>query len=273
MNKLLLTLSVCALTGSLAANPNITDCKKQINQVNSYLKNNTCNIQSLSDAQEKLFQLNNCLDVKSLLAKIESQKTDSSKVKVVKECKDNAVKKVSKKVKLKSKIQKTTKPVTTKPETTKPETTKPVTTKPETTKPETTVPGSSKNDYSEFRAQVIEIVNKERATYGLASLAENTEVTKIATMKSQDMADLNYFDHTSPIYGSPFDMLTKFGVKYTAAGENIAMGQSTPQEVMTAWMNSDGHRKNILNSNYTHIGVGIVKNQKGQYIWTQMFTR
>lgn len=84
------------------------------------------------------------------------------------------------------------------------------------------------------------------------------------------MAVNNYFSHTSPTYGSPFDMMKKFGISYTAAGENIAKGQRTPQEVVTAWMNSEGHRANILNKNYTHIGVGFEENG---YIWTQQFIK
>lgn len=85
------------------------------------------------------------------------------------------------------------------------------------------------------------------------------------------MAKLNYFDHTSPTYGSPFDMMKQFGISYRTAGENIAMGQTSPQQVMQGWMNSSGHRANILNSSFTQIGVGIAKNAKGQYIWTQQF--
>ena len=78
----------------------------------------------------------------------------------------------------------------------------------------------------------------------------------------------NYFDHNSPTYGSPFDMMKKFGISYKSAGENIAQGQRTPEEVVQAWMNSAGHRANILNSGFTHIGVGYV--ESGNY-WTQEF--
>ncbi len=85
------------------------------------------------------------------------------------------------------------------------------------------------------------------------------------------MAKLNYFSHTSPTYGSPFDMMKQFGISYRSAGENIAKGQTTPQQVMQGWMNSPGHRANILNSSFTQIGVGIAKNSQGQLIWTQQF--
>ncbi len=85
------------------------------------------------------------------------------------------------------------------------------------------------------------------------------------------MVNKNYFSHTSPTYGSPFDMMKQFGISYKTAGENIAMGQKTPSEVVTAWMNSEGHRKNILSSSFTQIGVGVAKNANGQLYWTQMF--
>ena len=80
----------------------------------------------------------------------------------------------------------------------------------------------------------------------------------------------NYFSHTSPTYGSPFDMIKNFGISYQKAGENIAKGQKTPSAVVNAWMNSPGHRANILDPSYTKIGVGYEKN--GHY-WTQMFIK
>lgn len=125
-------------------------------------------------------------------------------------------------------------------------------------------------EFSDFRARVLSIVNRERAAQGAKPLTENIEVTKIARMKSQDMADYGYFDHTSPTYGTPFQMLRQFGISYNAAGENIAKGQKTPEEVMDDWMNSQGHRENILNANFTQIGIGIVQ-KGGTFYWTQMF--
>ena len=95
---------------------------------------------------------------------------------------------------------------------------------------------------------------------------------KTATIKSQDMAQNNYFSHTSPTYGSPFDLMKKYGISYRTAGENIAMGQTSPSQVMNGWMNSEGHRANILNSSFTKIGVGVVQNASGRYYWTQHFT-
>ena len=147
-------------------------------------------------------------------------------------------------------------------------TTKPTTT---TTAPTTTNNTTSTSTFSAQQQEVLNIVNKERTSRGLSALKFNAELAKVATTKSQDMIDRNYFDHNSPTYGSPFDMMKKFGITYKSAGENIAMGQKTPQEVMTAWMNSDGHRKNILNSSFTEIGIGIAKDKNGRLYWTQMF--
>lgn len=121
---------------------------------------------------------------------------------------------------------------------------------------------------SQFEQQVVDLTNQERAKNGLAPLKVDETLSKVAREKSRDMSANRYFSHTSPTYGSPFDMMKQFGVSYRTAGENIAMGQRTPQEVVNAWMNSEGHRANILNSNFTHIGVGYVQN--GHY-WTQQF--
>ena len=112
-------------------------------------------------------------------------------------------------------------------------------------------------------------MNVERAKYGLAALTEDASLTRTARMKSQDMHDNRYFDHNSPTYGSPFDLMKAQGIRYRTAGENIAMGYATPEAVVSAWMNSSGHRANILNASYTKIGVGYVAN--GNY-WTQHFT-
>ena len=121
---------------------------------------------------------------------------------------------------------------------------------------------------SRFEKEVVSLVNAERAKHGLSPLSANQKLSEAAKAKSQDMKDKNYFSHTSPTYGSPFDMIKSFGISYNYAGENIAKGQQTPQAVMNAWMNSEGHRKNILNPNYKQIGVGYVS--AGNY-WTQMF--
>lgn len=119
--------------------------------------------------------------------------------------------------------------------------------------------------------QVAALVNQERAKHGLKPLKLNWELSRVARYKSQDMIDKRYFSHTSPTYGSPFDMMRNFGISYRTAGENIAAGQKTPQEVMNAWMNSEGHRKNILSNQYTEIGVGYAKGGQYGHYWTQMF--
>ncbi|MGM9564829.1 SafA/ExsA family spore coat assembly protein [Evtepia sp.] len=119
-----------------------------------------------------------------------------------------------------------------------------------------------------YETEVIRLVNEIRRENGLNPLTANWELSRVARYKSQDMADNRYFSHTSPTYGSPFQMIKAFGLSYRTAGENIAMGYSTPQAVVDGWMNSSGHRANILNASYTQIGVGYVV--QGHY-WTQMF--
>jgi uncharacterized YkwD family protein/spore coat assembly protein SafA len=118
---------------------------------------------------------------------------------------------------------------------------------------------------------VIELCNRERAKAGLPALRPDWQVSRVARHKSQDMRDKGYFSHTSPTYGSPFNMLKAYDVTYRAAGENIAQGQPAASDVVRAWMNSEGHRKNILSRNYTHIGVGYVAGGSGRHYWTQMF--
>jgi len=121
--------------------------------------------------------------------------------------------------------------------------------------------------------EVVKLVNQQRAKYGLGPLTVNWELSRCARIKSQDMINRNYFSHTSPTYGSPFNMMENFGLRFSAAAENIAKGQRTPQEVMNAWMNSPGHRANILSKNVTHIGVGAAKSSNGTLYWTQMFMK
>ena len=121
--------------------------------------------------------------------------------------------------------------------------------------------------------RVLTMVNTERAKAGLAPLKLNWQLSRVARYKSQDMIDKGYFSHQSPTYGSPFVMMKNFGIRYTAAGENIAYGQKTAKEVMTGWMDSAGHRANILNKSYTEIGVGLAKKADGTCYWTQQFIK
>ncbi|QED48278.1 CAP domain-containing protein [Cytobacillus dafuensis] len=136
--------------------------------------------------------------------------------------------------------------------------------KPVQQKPST--PASS--SVSAYEQKVVDLTNQERAKNGLPALQLDVNLSKVARTKSMDMKTKGYFDHNSPTYGSPFDMMKQFGITYSSAGENIAMGQRTPEEVVNAWMNSEGHRKNILNPSFTNIGVGYVAD--GNY-WTQQF--
>ncbi|MBA2176273.1 hypothetical protein H0266_15350 [Halobacillus locisalis] len=124
------------------------------------------------------------------------------------------------------------------------------------------------SDVSAFEKEVVELTNVEREKQGLAPLKLDTELSAVAKDKSLDMQNNGYFSHTSPTYGSPFDMMESYGIDYRTAGENIAMGQTSPEQVVNGWMNSEGHRENIMNPNFTHIGVG---HAEGGNYWTQMF--
>ncbi|WHY01661.1 SafA/ExsA family spore coat assembly protein [Neobacillus sp. DY30] len=122
-----------------------------------------------------------------------------------------------------------------------------------------------------IESQVVQLTNQERAKNGLKPLIQDWELSRVARYKSLDMRDKNYFSHTSPTYGSPFTMMKNFGISYRAAAENIAAGQTTAQGVVNAWMNSSGHRANILSTRYTHIGVGYAQGGSQRHYWTQMF--
>lgn len=120
--------------------------------------------------------------------------------------------------------------------------------------------------------QMLELINKERKKVGVAPLKMNLEIVKIARIKSQDMIDKNYFNHTSPTYGDPFKMMKDFGVSYHYAGENLA-GNSSVTSAHESLMNSQGHKKNILNPDFDEIGIGIVDGGPYGKMFTQMFIR
>lgn len=120
---------------------------------------------------------------------------------------------------------------------------------------------------------VLKLVNAERKKAGVQPLTLSDKLTNIAYMKAKDMADKNYFSHESPTYGSPFNMLKQFGVSYSYAGENIAAGQRSAEEVMNSWMNSSGHKANILNKNYTQLGVGFYRGGEYGTEWVQLFIK
>ena len=113
-----------------------------------------------------------------------------------------------------------------------------------------------------YEQEVIRLVNVERAKAGLKALTEDWELSRVARYKSQDMHDLRYFSHTSPTYGSPFEMMKAFGIRYRTAGENIAMGYRTPAAVVQGWMNSPGHRANILNASYEPLRSGVLPHNR-----------
>lgn len=118
--------------------------------------------------------------------------------------------------------------------------------------------------------EVFDLINKQRTNNGLAALKNDSEVQRVTRIKAQDMVDNNYFSHTSPTYGSPFDMLKSFKISYKTAGENIA-GNSSNSSAVTAWMNSSGHKANILNSNFNYTGIGVVSSPKYGKMYVQLF--
>ena len=118
--------------------------------------------------------------------------------------------------------------------------------------------------------EVFDLINKQRTNNGLAALKNDSEVQRVARIKAQDMVDNNYFSHTSPTYGSPFDMLKSFKISYKTAGENIA-GNSSNSSAVTSWMNSSGHKANILNSNFNYTGIGVVSSPKYGKMYVQLF--
>ncbi len=134
---------------------------------------------------------------------------------------------------------------------------------------EVTIP--SNESLTGYELDVLNLTNAERQKAGLKPFSgDYTNLNRSARAKSEDMAKNNYFSHTSPTYGEPFAMMRNFGVQYQSAGENIAKGQPSPEQVVQAWMASPGHRANIMNTSYTHMGVGYVANN-GQPCWTQQF--
>lgn len=118
--------------------------------------------------------------------------------------------------------------------------------------------------------EVFDLINKQRTNNGLQALKIDNEVQKVARIKAQDMVDNNYFAHESPTYGSPFQMLKSFKISYKTAGENIAANSSNSGAV-NAWMNSSGHKANILNSSYNYTGIGVVSSKKYGKMYVQMF--
>ena len=168
-------------------------------------------------------------------------------------------------------------PETDKPETETPEVTPPTTDTPETETPEVTPPTTDtpetetpETDALTYAEQVVALVNAERAKAGLSALTIDTNVTAAANVRAEEIKQK--FAHTRPDGSSFSTALKEQGVSYRGSGENIAWGQKSPEQVMNGWMNSDGHRANILNKNYKNIGVGYYQDENGVNYWVQLFT-
>lgn len=172
------------------------------------------------------------------------------------------------------------------PEVEQPEDNTPEIDAPESEAPETNTPGTSTpdNDFTEdttpeeapdsehaFLQEVVNLVNAERAKEGLSALKIDTKVQAAAQVRAKECEQL--FSHTRPDGTSFATALKEQNVSYRSAGENIAWGQRSPEEVMNAWMNSSGHRANIMNPDFTTIGVGYYENANGTDYWCQLFTR
>ena len=130
--------------------------------------------------------------------------------------------------------------------------------------------GTQTSSMNSDEKEVFDLINKQRTNNGLPALKNDSEVQRIARIKAQDMVDNNYFSHNSPTYGSPFDMMKSFKVSYKTAGENIASNSSNSSAV-TAWMNSSGHKANILNSSFNYTGIGVVSSPRYDKMYVQMF--
>ena len=116
------------------------------------------------------------------------------------------------------------------------------------------------------------LLNNDRARYDLSPLAIDPALCRIARIKSEDMRDNQYFAHTSPTYGNVRQMLRQFGYSYSAAGENIAH-HATIEKAQAAFLSSPGHRKNIMSSAYTKVGIGVARDKQGFVYLTQIFAR
>ncbi len=137
-----------------------------------------------------------------------------------------------------------------------------------TTKAATTV--SKVNDISSDEQALLDLVNKARKDEGLKALEFDADLVKVARLKAKDMKDNNYFSHTSKFYGTPFDMMKKYKIKFSAAGENIA-GNQTIEKAVKAWSNESGN--NLFNNKFTHTGIGIVDSPTYGKLFVQMFIK
>ncbi len=265
-------LGVTAAAALLAANPSASSASEGNQFANAEVKaqtfqvNNINELQSILDRFEKQYNIsiNDSINLDQLLQQATEQAEQAPKA-------DAPVEEKTEAPKAKAPVEKAEAPKAEEPVEEKAAPAKTEAAPSESKQAEQAEPAKeteADTGLSEFEQQVVNLTNDERAKAGLPALEVDTELSKVAQAKSEDMRDNNYFAHNSPTYGSPFDMMNQFGVDYQSAGENIAKGQQTPEEVVNAWMNSEGHRKNIMNGSFTHIGVGYV--EEGN-IWTQQF--
>ena len=270
MKKVLLGLTMGAMVFSVS----------QATTAEASFSSPTCQTQNISNVpsriQVKQVELNSTLD-KQMLEKLYAQLSaagiklpaDTTSAQKPEEAKPVAEKPAASAPVAKPVAEKPTtsapvaKPVAQKPAPTAPAA-KPVAEKPAPTTPAKQEAGS----ISTIEKQVLTLTNQERAKGGLKPLATDSALMGTARAKSADMSNNNYFSHTSPTLGSPFDQMKAKGIQYKTAAENIAMGQRTAEEVVKGWMESPGHRANIMNGNLTHIGIGY--DAQGHY-WTQQF--
>ncbi len=119
-----------------------------------------------------------------------------------------------------------------------------------------------------YEAEVLRLVNIERAQYGLAPLTMDNGAVQVAHLRAKEI--VQSFSHTRPDGSSCFTAAKEFGLSYRTAGENIAYGYATPQQVVSGWMNSEGHRKNILSASFSKIGIGCYES-RGVLYWSQFF--
>ncbi|WP_273834494.1 CAP domain-containing protein [Guptibacillus sedimenti] len=266
-------LGVTAAAALLAANPSASSASEGNQFANAEVKaqtfqvNNINELQSILDRFEKQYNIsiNDSINLDQLLQQATEQAEQAPKAEAPVEEKTEAPK-AKGPVEEKAEAPEAKAPVEEKAAPAETEAVPSESKQAEQAEP--TKEAEAETGLSEFEQQVVNLTNEERTKAGLPALEVDTELSKVAQAKSEDMRDNNYFAHNSPTYGSPFDMMNQFGVDYQSAGENIAKGQQTPEEVVNAWMNSEGHRKNIMNGSFTHIGVGYV--EEGN-IWTQQF--
>ena len=124
--------------------------------------------------------------------------------------------------------------------------------------------------YSAPETEVVALINQERQSAGVQPLAINWEVARLARYRAEEMPKLQFFDHNSPMYGNPDDMLENFGIEFNKTGVSIARGAADARRVAHAWLESASHRDKILNETFTHAGVGLSFSENGVPYWTLM---